>query len=283
MESGKAAPPQPRSLETPAREPTIAPTTEPADPLGDLLALHRGRPLERRDRLTRLWPGLLLTLTLLSIGLWQGYYGYTRYGLVAGERWSRPWFLAAGMALALVVVWGLIRRRRTRWLVALHQKGIRYRLAGRKGVLRWSAIAGLGTRTTREHLFGITLSTCNQLIIFPNVGSPLRLDDRIQDLPSLTQALKAQFYPYLAPLLKQELQGGHWLYFGPLAMHKQGLRLGKQVIPWDQIQQVEVLNGRLVITTTTGRPRRLRASDITNLELLLTLINEVPGVETAGK
>jgi hypothetical protein len=125
-----------------------------------------------------------------------------------------------------------------------------------------------------NHFIGFPILTRNRLVIFPNIGDPLRLDDRIQDLDQLILLIKENFYPYLSRELKSQFFDDHWVHFGPVAIHRQALRINKKMIPWKQVENIAVHGGKLKIEIEGARPVRIPTVKIPNLEVCLDIIQE---------
>lgn len=237
--------------------------------------MQHGSGLDRVARYAYLFPGLLIMFGLLGYGLWRGYYGYTRFGSVAAYTWSRPWLLAAAAISFILAIWLLIRKRQSDQYIGIYQNGLRFRIGRRKNEpWRWNEIAGLTVRSEENHFLGLPILTRNRLVIYPNVGKPLRVDDRIQDLDQLTEQIKAQFYPYLSKALRTQFYEDHWVHFGPIAIHRQALRVRNKMIPWKQVENIGVERGKMVIEVDGDRPIRISTVKIPNLEVCLNIIQE---------
>lgn len=250
--------------------------------LGPLAARYPGRPFRRDDLANLLLPGALAVLAPLAYGWWRGSYAYARFGLVAADRWSRPWYLLAAFALGVFLFLVLYRLRLLRRFVAVHQNGIRFRMGTiRVRQLLWNEISGITMDVTQERLFGLTVRTIQRAVLLPNLGKPVRLDSSVQDLDELLSRIKAGLYPRLLRSLRDSYQAGQWLYFGPVAVQQQGLRFGhsasgrlQQPIPWAQVSRVSVQSGRLVVEFNGLASRRFPISQIPNLELLLQMMQQ---------
>ena len=243
--------------------------------LGALITMHHGRGLDRFSQLSVLYPGLLIILLFLGYGVWRGYYGYTNYGSVAAYTWSRPGLLLGAGLSFILAIWLFIRRWQADRYIALYENGLRFRIGRQKNVpWRWSEIGGITVRMEKNHFIGFPMLTRNQLVISPNIGDPLRLDDRIQDLDQLIPLIKEHFYPYLTKALRAQFFGDHWVHFGPVAIHRQALRIRKKMIPWKQVVNIGVREGKLEIEIVDGRPIRIPTVKIPNLEVCLNIIQE---------
>lgn len=245
-------------------------------PLGPQVAIYRSRPFSRRSYQVELLIGALAVLAPLAYGYSRQQYGYARYGPVAAQFWSRPWYLLAGLAFlvfVLLLLLGLIRAQR---YVAVHKNGLRVRLSRRKQ-FSWGELTGVTTGGVQTRFFGIPLRTRYQAVLFPTVDSPLKLDNTLDDLPELLTRVKANLYPRLLPGMRKAFQEGKTLYFGPLAVRQDALILEqnddkRSSIPWSQVQSVSIQAGMLEIDIEDKARVRLPVARVPNLELLLQII-----------
>lgn len=244
--------------------------------LGIQIAVYRGRGLCRSD-VWQFWlPGFGAVLAPLGYGVWRSSYAYMHYGPVAAEFWSRPWYLLATFSVAVFALLGLYRISLSRRLVAVHKNG----LLLRQGLLRvrrlpWTDLAGIAAGTVQDRFLGLALRTAHSAILYPGAGRPVRLDGSLQALPELVSRIKASLYPRLLPRMQQAFSAGQWLYFGPIAIQREGLRLDRQRFRWEEIDRVAVQAGYLVVELQ-DRPKKKRVllSKIPNFELLLQIISQ---------
>lgn len=268
---------------------------EPEPDLGPLLDTYRGRPLGRGDLLSLVLPGALVVLAPLAWGVWRYQSAYSTYGPAAAEAWSQDWFWLSGLLLVAFLAVLLRRVLLARRFVAVHKAGLRLNLpAGRllpfahPYSLRWEQIAGIATETVQERFLGLDLGLTQRAVLYPSLGRPRRLDGSLQRQPELVSRLKAGLYPRLLPGLSERLKAGQWLWFGPLDIQGQALRLppawpaARPEVPWSQVRQIGVQAGYLTIewndppvqNRSRNRPLRIAVSQIPNLEILLQLVRQ---------
>lgn len=244
--------------------------------LGPQVADYRSRPFSRRSSKAVLVLGVLAVLAPLFYGLYRAQYAAAKYGPVAAQHWSRPWYLLSGLAflvLCLVLLIGLVRGQR---YVAVHKYGLRIRLSRRKQYA-WADLSGVSTGVVQTRLFGTALRTQHQAVLYPTVDPPVKLDNLLEDLPELLTRIKANLYPRLLPGMRQAFKEGKTLYFGPVAIRRDELLVedhdGKsRLIPWSEIDSINVQAGMLVITNQKKAKIRLPVARVPNLELLLQII-----------
>ncbi|MGW8249280.1 MAG: DUF6585 family protein [Anaerolineales bacterium] len=247
-----------------------------AKSLGPQVAEYRSRPFSRRSYQAGLVIGALAILAPLAYGFYRAQYAASKYGPVAAQYWSRPWYLLAGAALAFfLVLLGLGLAGAQRY-VGVYKNGLRLRLSRRKQYT-WGELSGVATGAIQTNLLGIPLRTRYQAVLYPTVSSPVRLDNSLEGLPELLTRLKANLYPRLLPGMRKAFQDGKTVYFGPVAIQGDALLLeqkdGKnRQVSWSQVQSLSVQAGMLVIAIKGESSFRLPVARVPNLELLLQII-----------
>lgn len=239
--------------------------------LGPLIALHRYPPLRWRDVIPWLIPGVMAVILPLWVGLSRYQHGYANFGTVAADHWSRPWYQLTGLALVLFA-WLLISHLRSaNRFVAVHQKGL-YIALSRTAVYRWEQLAGISTMIEQQHFFKYSLPPRYQAILYPNVGKPIHLPDRLNEFPELLTQTKARLYPRLSTDLRASFESGKWAYFGLVAINQQQLRFKKSSFPWSAVSQLTIERGNLVIELDNHDRLSIPVLQIPNLEILLQLV-----------
>jgi hypothetical protein len=240
--------------------------------LGQRIAIYPYRKLGVKENLFYISLGLLSVLLPLGYGWYRFQYGYTKYGEIVAHHWGRPWFLLAGFALITSLLLIVHRLRLTNRFVAIHDYGLVLALSSKKAY-RWEHLAGISTSVTQHNLLGYLFHPRYYALILPNVGKPIRLNDSYLGLAECISRIKAKLYPRLLPGLQASFQSGQWLYFGPIAVQTQMLRVRNHDFQWALVKSIHVEAGFLVIEWVNQNQKRFRVSDIPNIELLLQFIN----------
>jgi hypothetical protein len=241
--------------------------------LGPLIATYRYRPLQWRESLTYLLLGLVAVGIPLAYGLYRFRDGYNNHGELAAVTWSRPWFLLAGFALICSSLLLVHRMRLAGRFIAVYQNGLALAV-GQKQLLRWEEISGIATDMIQPGLFANRRGVQYRAKIIPNIGRPILLAGAYQNLPECITRIKARLYPLLVPELKSSFSTGKWLYFGPVAIQRKTLRLGKNQFSWTQVKRVSIVKGVLVVELVDQTCKRIPVAKIPNFELLLQLIDQ---------
>lgn len=244
--------------------------------LGAQISVYRGRMFPGRGARIALWVGILAILAPLAYGFYRAQYATAYYGPVAARFWSRPWYLLAAVSAVILLLWLLIRLVRSRRYVAVHQNGVRVRLS-RRQQYAWSSLSGVATGVIQVRMLGIPLYHRYRAELFPTLGSAICLDDTLEDLPELLTQVKARLYPRLLRSMRSAFEAGERVYFGPLVIQQEALRLEENdstplTIPWTQVHSVNIEAGMLVIDAEENRRIRLPVARVPNIELLLQII-----------
>jgi len=252
--------------------PALKPSQKDRKPLGELVAVYHYRPIHR------LWLFAYIGLSIAAVAApliyaTQRYiYGYAKHGEAAALIWSRPWFILAGFALLTALLLLVYRLRVAHRFIAIYKHGVFLALSLKQSY-RWEQLNGIAAETRQDRLFGFALKPRYLAVLFPTIGKPIRISDAIENLPDLLSRLKANLYPRLMPVLKEQFLAGKWIYFGPLAIQRQYLRIHKRQYAWSQVAQIQVERGYLVIKLRDQPMRRLAIGQIPNWELFLQLVN----------
>ncbi len=270
--------------------------------LGPLVAVYQTRRLLFRHFWGLILGGLTLILLPTAIGVYRFYDGYTRFGPTAGYEWGVPWLGFAGVAACLWLVLLVLRLRTPHYKVLLYKNGLQFdglrsatKILGQQSCLDWESLSGVSVETIGHHsdTKRTAVEIASQKVsLYLSSGKKITLSETgnhpggLINLQELASRIKACLYTRLAPKYRTAFGDGQWLSFGPVLVHKQGIHFqsnaGKKSqdpITWDQVRHITVKAGNLVVEL--GQPvnpavqfKRIPASQIPNLELLLQLIKE---------
>ena len=166
--------------------------------------------------------------------------------------------------------------------VGVYEQGIAVR--DRKGIQawRWDEIVSLTAAVARPHAFGIVTGTRHVYSLFNRLNQSLVLDDIYVKVEELAEAIQAGIFPILYERAAQQYNAGQRLVFGPVAIGRDGIEIGKKTIPWTGVQQVSVKQGILRVFRTGGgwfNRASVPVSVIPNLKVLLSIIHQVIGLQ----
>jgi len=197
-------------------------------------------------------PVLLLTVILFALGAWAAWAAYSN--------WKRA--------------------------AVLYMNGLAY--SDRKGVQawRWDEVASLTSAVTKHYTNGIYTGTTHTYTLLKNDGSRIVLGDTISNVEELSNRIREKIFPLLYKRYADAYNSGQRVLFGPVAISKsEGLQVGKKAYPWDQVEKIAIHQGFIKISKRDGgwfSGANVAASTIPNVELLISIVDQVVGVK-AGK
>jgi hypothetical protein len=260
-----------------------------------MIAIHRWRGLDRRD----LWwilPGGIGFLLAAGYGSWLFDQLAAQNGPAGAYFRAQPWFLLAYLIFLILATSLAYRLWAARRYVAVDENGLRWRLKGfRVHSLAWNELDGIAESAVETKFFSKTVHFENHSILYPRNGAPVELDEHLDDLAGLIEAIKAQYYPRVYPELLEAFNAGRLVHFGPLAIQNQALQVAKsiptqeflapvyqprrvQTVPWTQNLGLSVHSGFLVVKSGNSTMKKIPVSQIPNFEILLKMIEQ--GVKT---
>jgi hypothetical protein len=165
--------------------------------------------------------------------------------------------------------------------VAVYERGFAVR--DRKGIQawRWEDVVSLTAAVTRHYSSGIYTGTTHVYSLFNRQDQRLTLSDIYNKVDELAKTIQDGVYPILYDRAAQQYNAGQMLVFGPVAINKDGIQIGKKMYPWIEVQQVSIQRGILKVSKKGGgwfSGASASASVIPNLNILLNIIHQVIGL-----
>jgi hypothetical protein len=242
-------------------------------------------PLSRTSRLAA--PALAAAMIIASAiacgwGVDAGYGGYLRYGPASVYGLvSLPAVIAAGSLIAgTAAAWYALANRGR--CVAAYEKGLV--AADRRGLqpVRWEEISEFYLSITRHFTYGIPTGTSYLYTIKMPGGRKLKFDNRIENVQRLGGLIGRSILPIQYKLAADVYNSGQTASFGPVAVNRAGLTVGKKTYPWNEIEQVSVNDGMFRVSKKGGgwfSGASTPVASIPNLETMLSIIDQVVGVK----
>jgi len=208
----------------------------------------------------------------LGYGLYIFAITYTKHGFALALIKSRGWIFLS--LISFVIFLGLIcyRLLLSRQFVAVHKNGIFLSLR-KKYFVYWRQISGISTNLTQKRFLFLKSPITYKVVLHLRSGQSVHLSHTLDRLPVLITRIKANLYPPLLQGLKQKLNQGGTLQFGPLSIQKDSLSLNSHTYPWSQIPRVSVQSGKLVIELADHKRATIALARIPNFELLFQIMN----------
>lgn len=219
--------------------------------------------------------------------------GYALYLL--WQRWGRyyppqilkdmaPWLIGAFIAflIAALLLWELYRRRKKGAVVFAN--GFAY--SDHKGVQtwRWEQVKDVTANVVRHYTNGIYTGTTHTYTLIKNNGDKLVVNDALKEAEAFFNHLQNNTLQQRYQRLADEYNLGSPVTFGQVTIGKQtGIQIGKKSYAWDEIQQVGINKGVLSVKKKDGKwfsGASATAGSIPNLHVLLSIINQIVGLQT---
>lgn len=189
--------------------------------------------------------------------------------------------------LGLATLYQLVRLR-LQWgtTITIYQHGLAFRQGPRKAqTWLWEDVRGLREQIIRHTAYGVvTVATTFQYWLVNQNGHLLALDQNTQNLHELVQEIRHALRPILFNKAAEAYRHGQSFGFGVVEMSPAGLVCQKKMFAWEQIAEIQVSNGRLLISPKKGgffSHGSVDTAQIENLEVLLELIHKVKEAQTA--
>lgn len=218
----------------------------------------------------------------LLYGLYMAYLAYQQHGpALVDDRLAGP-AIFAGMLFLLGLVAGWSAYVNWNRGVVVYERGFAVR--DRKGVRawRWEDLLSLTSAVTRHYTNGIYTGTTHAYTLIDRRSERLKLGDAYVRVEDLARAIEQGLFPVLYERAAGQYNAGQALAFGPAAISKAGIQIGKKTYPWTEVQQVSVQQGSLKVSKKGGgwfSGAAAPVSAIPNLGVLLSIIDQVVGVQ----
>ncbi len=166
--------------------------------------------------------------------------------------------------------------------VAVYERGLASRT--RKGIqsLRWEDITDMYSAVTRHYTNGVYTGTTHVYTLFDRQKNKLVVNDSITRVENLAKSIEESIFPLLYAQATTQYNSGLTLTFGPVAVSKGGIQMGKKVYPWTEVKEVSIRRGILQVSKKDGgwfSGASATASSIPNLRVLLSIVDQVVGIK----
>lgn len=242
-------------------------------------------PIKPRRRVGNLVMFFLLlggACLLFFYGLYDTYLAYEQHGpAMIDDILIFPTLIAVILfVLGALAGWSAY----TNWnkSVAVYEKG--FVLSNRKGVQSWvwEDVVSFTAAVTRHYTNGIYTGTTHIYTLVDKRGERLVLGDAFKEVEQLAELVEQSIFPLLYDRAASQYNSGQTLVYGPVAISKAGIVIGKKTYPWTDVQQVSIQHGILRVSKKDGgwfSGASAAASTIPNLRVLLSMIDQVIGVK----
>ena len=135
---------------------------------------------------------------------------------------------------------------------------------------------------TRHYTNGIYTGTTHVYTLYNRQDQRVVLSDSLARVEELAKLIDQGIFPNLYEIAADKYNTGQTLSFGPVAISKAGIAVGKKTIAWSEVKEVSIHLGFLRVSRKEGgwfSGARASAGTIPNLRVLLAIIQQVVGLK----
>ncbi len=235
------------------------------------------------------WGNLVLFFLFLTgalgvflFGVYDTFVAWQRNGpAMIDDKLPGPLIIAFIMfGIGLLAGWGAF----TNWNkgLAVYERG--FASNDRKGlqVWHWEELLSITSAITRHYTNGIYTHTTHVYTLFNRQNQRLVLNDSIRNVEQVAKAIDENTFPLLYAPAADQYNAGQTLTFGPVAISKMGIAIGKKTYPWTDVKEVSIHKGVVKVSRKDGgwfSGASAAAASIPNLRVFLTIIHQVVGLK----
>jgi hypothetical protein len=159
----------------------------------------------------------------------------------------------------------------------LFERGFVIARAGKATSARWEDIASVTQRVVQTRYYGIPVWTSHTYNVTLTNGDRLRITDAFGKVGKLGDSIQRMSANVLLPRAIAAYHSGALLPFGALNVSQAGISNGKETLPWSDLNQLLLLNGRVIITRKGKRVRwsATQISKTPNVYVLTALVGYI--------
>ena len=153
-------------------------------------------------------------------------------------------------------------------------------------VIRWDQVASV-TQTVRRrgyyYLWGGVIAaalanrngTPHSVTVQRTDGAVFKFSGTVQHVAQLIQIIQTAVMQAHMPRAMAAFNAGSPVVFGPLTLSQQGLSNGRELLPWNEVQSVDIKQGQVLVKRVgkTFRWANINISQIPNALVFMSMIN----------
>jgi hypothetical protein len=241
---------------------------------GNLIVSYKGLGIGIRTWIFILIPTIIAIIFSLTYGTLIAWESYLNNGPASAMFLARPWFLAAGLLIILLLLYFLYRLAGSLRKIEIFERGMIYRnFPMRHRFYYWSDITGITSSATKITFLNMQIRSEPSGKIYPKTGRPIQLTKRFNNIPQLVEKVKSKLYPQLWPLMKSNFLSGRVINLGRISLSNKLIFFSKIQIPWESIYRIKVESGDVLIDLRDKSRYRIPVSDVQNLDLFIRLVD----------
>lgn len=172
----------------------------------------------------------------------------------------------------IVIIWAINALGSSNLRVYLFSNGFIAARGKQSEVFRWDQIQAIWEKVTSNRSGNVFTYTVQR-----NDGKTSKMGSQLVKVRDLGVQIMREVTRLQLPQAKAAYNGGQTLSFGKINVNSQGVNNGKELVPWNQIGNMTVAKGNILIGKD-GRQLKwstVKAADVPNLPVLLALVNQV--------
>jgi hypothetical protein len=197
-------------------------------------------------------------------------------------------FLAFAGFLFLVAVYTLwLAVSNWKKCAVVYQQGFAYN--DRKGLVTclWNEIESIKSNVVKHYTNGIYSGTTHTYTIDKKDETRLVLNDSLVKVEQLFDCIREHSFESIYQRYSSVYNSGVPISFGPITISRsEGISIGRKNFAWDQVASVSIQKGAISVAKKGGgwfSNASVQSSQIPNLGVMLSIINQVIDVQVPGK
>lgn len=118
---------------------------------------------------------------------------------------------------------------------------------GEVSVFPWQDVDGFWMQVVKHRQYGISTGTTHKYTVQRRDGKKIVFKDSYVRIEQLGDTLSDQLMAVMMPQALATVHAGGTVDFGPISVGPQGLMKGNKVLPWQEVQDVDIRNGQMII------------------------------------
>lgn len=144
--------------------------------------------------------------------------------------------------------------------------------------IRWDQVEAVWQRVVRRSSVGIKGAAAHLYTLRRNDGAKFKFDDHLDNVEALGNTIVMETASLLWSRCIAAYQAGQTVAFGRFSLNQQGVIYGKELLPWQQVKEIQTDRGFIVIQKAGNPSHRLQTvavSQIPNFNVFMALVDSI--------
>jgi hypothetical protein len=181
-----------------------------------------------------------------------------------------------GFAALIVVMADMFRAIGTHVYVC--PGGLLYLRQRKIEAIRWDQVDAVWQRITQRYSVGIKTVKTHLYTVRRNDGTTFKFNDQLSNVETLGDTIVGETTRLQYPRYVAAYQAGQTVNFGRISLSQQGVSNGKELLPWQQIQELTGKGGFISFQQKGNTPVKwtpVMAHNIPNVSVFVALIDYI--------